>query len=196
MRSARARATDFSERQLFFIERSGSVWDDIHQAAQALSLFAVNRIVEIRLPSGKPGTSGAAALLRLFEAAGPDLLILIVTGQLERETAECAMGACSPAARRLAAHPDGRSSTSAAVAAGALCRSGTQADKGSDRTVGRTQRRQSAGRAPGDRQANAVAAAGRRRDARPRSLPAAPTVRGSIVSSLPRRFALAKPRAR
>jgi DNA polymerase-3 subunit delta len=83
---ARARAADFSERQIFFVERSGSVWEDIRQAAQALSLFSANRIVEIRLPSGKPGTSGAAALLRLFEAAGPDLLILIVTGQLERET--------------------------------------------------------------------------------------------------------------
>jgi DNA polymerase-3 subunit delta len=83
---ARARAADFSERQIFSVERSASVWDDIRQAGQALSLFAANRIVEIRLPSGKPGTSGAAALLRLFEAAGPDLLVLIVTGQLERET--------------------------------------------------------------------------------------------------------------
>lgn len=83
---ARARAADSYERQLFFIERSGAVWDEINQAGQALSLFAANRIVEIRMPSGKPGTSGAAVLLRLFEAAGPDLLILIVTGQLERET--------------------------------------------------------------------------------------------------------------
>lgn len=82
----RARAANFSERQIFFVERSASVWEDIRQAAQTLSLFAANRIVEIRLPSGKPGTSGAAALLRLFEAAGPDLLVLIVSGQLERET--------------------------------------------------------------------------------------------------------------
>jgi DNA polymerase III subunit delta len=83
---ARARAADFSERQIFFIERSGAVWEEINQAAQALSLFAANRIVEIRMPSGKPGTNGAKALLRLFEASGPDLLVLIVTGQLERET--------------------------------------------------------------------------------------------------------------
>jgi len=37
------------------------------------------------MPGGKPGTSGAAALLRLFAAAGKDLLVLIITGQLERD---------------------------------------------------------------------------------------------------------------
>src|ERR1700722_5303054 len=44
---ARARAADFSERQIFFVERSASVWEDIRQAAQALSLFSANRLVEI-----------------------------------------------------------------------------------------------------------------------------------------------------
>ncbi len=55
------------------------------RAAQALSLFAERRIVEVRLPSGKAGTAGAAALTRLIEASGDDLLALIVTGRLERE---------------------------------------------------------------------------------------------------------------
>lgn len=83
---ARARAANFTERQVFFIERSSAVWEQINQEAQALSLFASNRIVEIRMPGGKPGSSGAATLMRLFRAAGPDLLVLIVTGQLERDT--------------------------------------------------------------------------------------------------------------
>jgi len=83
---ARARAAGFAERKVFFIERAASVWDQINQEAQSLSLFADARIVEIRMPGGKPGTVGAAALIRLFQAAGSDLLVLIVTGQLERET--------------------------------------------------------------------------------------------------------------
>lgn len=83
---ARARRDGFDERQVFFIERAASVWADIAQTAQALSLFAAKRIVEIRMPGGKPGIAGAAALPRLFEAAGDDLLVLIVTGQLDRET--------------------------------------------------------------------------------------------------------------
>ena len=82
-----ARARGFEERQVFFIERGSSVWQDVEQCAQALSLFATRRVVEVRMPSGKPGTSGAAVLTRLLEVAGEDLLALIVTGQLEREAA-------------------------------------------------------------------------------------------------------------
>ena len=83
---ARARSGGFTEREVFFIERGTAVWDAALQAAQALSLFASRRLVEIRLPSGKPGVSGAAALMRLLEAAGEDLLVLIVADKLERET--------------------------------------------------------------------------------------------------------------
>jgi DNA polymerase-3 subunit delta len=83
---ARARSLGYAERAVFFIERSSAVWDEVRQAAQALSLFATRRIVEIRMPSGKPNVAGAAALLRLFQAAGEDLLVIIITNTLERET--------------------------------------------------------------------------------------------------------------
>lgn len=83
---ARARALGYAEREVFFIERSSAVWEDVRQATQALSLFSARRMVEIRMPGGKPGVTGAAALLRLIEAAGDDLLAIIITGQLERET--------------------------------------------------------------------------------------------------------------
>jgi DNA polymerase-3 subunit delta len=82
---AQARIAGFSERQVFFIERSAAVWEEISREAQALSLFASSRIVEIRMPGGKPGVAGAAVLKRLFEAAGSDLLVLIVTGELDRD---------------------------------------------------------------------------------------------------------------
>jgi DNA polymerase III subunit delta len=83
---AAARTAGFSEREVFFIERASSIWEDVQQAAQSLSLFASRRLIEIRLPTGKPGVAGAAALLRLIAAAGDDLLLLVVTGKLERET--------------------------------------------------------------------------------------------------------------
>jgi DNA polymerase III subunit delta len=83
---ARARQLGYAEREVFFIERSSAVWEDVRQAAQALSLFSSRRIVEIRMPSGKPGVSGAAALLQLFDAAGDDLLVMVITDKLERET--------------------------------------------------------------------------------------------------------------
>lgn len=83
---ARARSAGFGEREVFFIERGSAVWDGVALAAQSLSLFAARRLIEIRMPNGKPGVAGAAALLRLFEAAGEDLLVLVITDKLERET--------------------------------------------------------------------------------------------------------------
>lgn len=82
---AAARAGGFTERLVFFIERGGGAWEDVLSAAQALSLFAERRIIEVRLPSGKAGTAGAAALARLIEASGEDLLSLMVTGRLDRD---------------------------------------------------------------------------------------------------------------
>ena len=83
---ARARAAGYGEREVFFIERASAVWDEVQQSAQSLSLFANRRVLEIRMPTGKPGVSGAAALLRVIAAAGDELLLLVITGKLERET--------------------------------------------------------------------------------------------------------------
>ena len=83
---ARARAAGYGEREVFFIERASAVWDEVQQSAQSLSLFANRRVLEIRMPTGKPGVSGAAALLRVIAAAGDELLLLVITDKLERET--------------------------------------------------------------------------------------------------------------
>ena len=80
---AAARAAGYAEREVYFIERgAGSGWEEILQSAQALSLFASRRIVEIRIPSGKLGNDGAQ-LERLMALAGEDLLVLIVSGRIE-----------------------------------------------------------------------------------------------------------------
>jgi len=81
---AAARGRGFAERDVFFVERGAAPWEQILQSAQSLSLFAERRIVEIRVPTGRPG-SGGAMLVRLIEAAGADLLVLIITGRLEKE---------------------------------------------------------------------------------------------------------------
>jgi DNA polymerase-3 subunit delta len=83
---ARARADGFAEREVFFVERAGSIWEQIEQAGQSLSLFAPRRLIEVRLPTGKAGAAGGAVLQRLIAASGDDLLLLIVTGRLDRDT--------------------------------------------------------------------------------------------------------------
>ena len=81
---AAARAAGFTEREVFFIERANSgPWEQIFAGAQALSLFASRRLIEVRIPGSKPGTEGAKALAELVGLAGPDVMLLVVTGALD-----------------------------------------------------------------------------------------------------------------
>ncbi len=81
---AAARAAGFAEREVFFIERSnGGPWDEIFASCQALSLFAPRRIIEVRIPGSRPGTEGARALQELVGMAGPDLMLVVSTGELD-----------------------------------------------------------------------------------------------------------------
>ena len=82
---ARARALGFSEREVHALDR-GTDWDAVRASAGTLSLFAARRIVELRLPTGKPGVTGGRVLASLAESAGADTLILIITGRLDRES--------------------------------------------------------------------------------------------------------------
>lgn len=79
---AAAKAQDFLERDLFHVEGRFD-WQQISAADQAMSLFASRKIIEIRIPSGKPGKHGAAALLELAENPNPDNLVLIVAGKID-----------------------------------------------------------------------------------------------------------------
>lgn len=81
---AKARAAGFADRVVHFIER-GSSWADVRADAGSLSLFASRRIVELRMPTGKPGVTGSAVIVELIERRDPDTLLLILTERLERE---------------------------------------------------------------------------------------------------------------
>lgn len=81
---ARARQAGFDERIQVFIDRSAGPWEEALSACQTLSLFATRRILELRMPTGKPG-HGAATLLKLIAAAGDELLLVIHTGRLDRD---------------------------------------------------------------------------------------------------------------
>ena len=50
-----ARASGCTERELIDIGGAGD-WQQLLQSAGALSLFAERKLIELRLPSGKPGT--------------------------------------------------------------------------------------------------------------------------------------------
>jgi DNA polymerase III subunit delta len=83
---ARARASGFTERDVHFMDRGGD-WDAVLASVASMSLFAERRIVEVRLPTGRPGVTGNRVLKRVIESAGAETLLLILTGRLDREAA-------------------------------------------------------------------------------------------------------------
>ena len=79
---AAARKAGFSDRQVFFGER-GFDWNSLRAESASLSLFAEQRILEVKLPTGKPG-DGAEVLQELLERPAPDQLLLVIASQLDR----------------------------------------------------------------------------------------------------------------
>ena len=67
---AAARAAGFTERSVFTVQGAHFDWSAVLAAGSALSLFADKQIIELRIPSGKPGgKEGAAALAQLAQQA-------------------------------------------------------------------------------------------------------------------------------
>jgi DNA polymerase-3 subunit delta len=80
---AAARAAGFSERELYVVDRSFR-WADLQASAGNLSLFASRRILELRMPSPRPGEDGGAVLSELAAGGDPDrLLIVAVSAKLD-----------------------------------------------------------------------------------------------------------------
>lgn len=86
IRSA-ARSQGFGSRELF-VQTTGFDWSELAAAVGNLSLFADKRIVELRLPTGKPGVKGSAAISDFAQQAGDDLLFLVSAPKLDRNASK------------------------------------------------------------------------------------------------------------
>ena len=78
-----ARNKGFSGREVFHGEGKFD-WGQLHNEANALSLFAEKKIIEIRISNGKPGDKGSKALCQLCANPSPDNLLLVILPKLER----------------------------------------------------------------------------------------------------------------
>lgn len=78
-----ARAAGFSDRQVFEAQK-GFSWDSLAAEADALSLFADRRLFDLRIPGGKPGKEGGAALTAYAANPPPDTLLLVSLPKLDR----------------------------------------------------------------------------------------------------------------
>lgn len=76
---AAARAQGYTERSSHTAAGAHFDWSAVLAAGGSLSLFADKQILEIRIPSGKPGKDGAAALQQIAaQADGNDSTLTIV----------------------------------------------------------------------------------------------------------------------
>jgi DNA polymerase-3 subunit delta len=75
-----AREQGFLEREV--IHAGGRFdWSALDEAGGTQSLFASKRLIDLRLPSGKPGHDGAKALTKWLNRADPDLLLMVSCDQ-------------------------------------------------------------------------------------------------------------------
>lgn len=78
------RQQGFSERQVFNADNQFD-WGHLLQASASLSLFAEKRLLELRMPSGKPGDKGVA-LLEYLARPAEDTVLLISLPKLDGTT--------------------------------------------------------------------------------------------------------------
>jgi len=64
-----ARAQGYTERTVHTVQGAHFDWSEVLAAGGSLSLFSDKQIVEVRIPSGKPGKDGSAAIQQLVEQA-------------------------------------------------------------------------------------------------------------------------------
>lgn len=78
-----ARLAGYSERETFVAEQYFK-WAELRNSAQSRSLFAERKVIDIRIPSGKPGVEGAQALQDYVANLNPDILTVISLPKLDR----------------------------------------------------------------------------------------------------------------
>lgn len=84
-----ARAAGFSEREVFENHQRFQ-WGTLLYSSQSMSLFSDKKLIEMRIPSGKPGREGAAALTIQAELKSADVLTIVSLPSLKRDTRNAA----------------------------------------------------------------------------------------------------------
>ena len=85
---ASARAQGYTERSVHTVSGAHFDWSEVLAAGGSLSLFADKQIVELRIPSGKPGKEGSAAIQQLAASAqdNDSTLTLVMLPKLDAAT--------------------------------------------------------------------------------------------------------------
>jgi DNA polymerase-3 subunit delta len=82
---ARAREEGIEEREVFDADARGFDWNALTASLGAPSLFASRRLLELRLPTGKPGKEGAQAIAGICNDLPADVVLLVTCGDWSRQ---------------------------------------------------------------------------------------------------------------
>ncbi len=84
-----ARKQGCTEREILTVERSFK-WGELHAANSAMSLFGDKKLIELRIPTGRPGKEGSQALQQYAADLHPDNVTLITLPRLDWATQKSA----------------------------------------------------------------------------------------------------------
>jgi len=84
-----AKQAGFLERQVIVVTEDAD-WSAFREAADSLSLFAEQRLIELRLPTGKAGRIGAEVLKQYCASPPADVFLLITSAKLDRSSTNSA----------------------------------------------------------------------------------------------------------
>lgn len=94
---AAARRRGFDEREVL-TAIAGFNWNDLYHAAGNMSLFGGRTLIDLRVPTGKPGREGSAALQEYCARPSPDALLLVTMSEVDwRDEKSAWMGALASA---------------------------------------------------------------------------------------------------
>jgi DNA polymerase III subunit delta len=81
-----ARAQGYTERVVHTVAGAHFDWSEVLASGGSMSLFGDKQIVEVRIPSGKPGKEGSPAIQQLAESAqdNNDVLTLFILPKLDK----------------------------------------------------------------------------------------------------------------
>lgn len=73
---AQARRLGYGEREVLEVGQHFD-WDELARAGASMSLFASRRLIDLRLPTGRPGVEGAKAITAFCADPPPDVTLLV-----------------------------------------------------------------------------------------------------------------------
>ena len=82
---AAAKKQNYTERHVLNVDK-GFDWEQFLAISNSMSLFADRQLIELRMPTGKPGDVGTKVLTEYAENPSPDCVVMLICGKIEKQT--------------------------------------------------------------------------------------------------------------